>query len=277
MFRIIGSVSLVYLKLGGSLITDKRSPETPRPDVLERLAQEIAQARADRPQLRLVLGHGSGSFGHITAHYYGTRAGVHTQDEWFGFAVTADMAARLTRIVAGHLLQAQLSIWSVQPSVMLRCEDGQIRNGPQETVRLALERGLLPLVYGDVALDSLRGGTIASTEEIFETMAASLPPDRIVLAGQVEGVYTKDPLQEPNASLLAEITPASFTSLQATLGQSHGPDVTGGMAAKIKQALRMVRSFPSLQVIICGGLTPGTVYTALTAEANLPGTLIHRG
>ena len=270
-------MSLIYLKLGGSLITDKRNPETPRPDVLKHLSQEIAQARLDRPLLRLVLGHGSGSFGHVSARRYGTRDGVRSADEWFGFAATADAAARLTRIVAAHLLQAGLPVWSVQPSVALRCEDGDVISGPAETVRLALERGLLPLIHGDVALDSSRGGTIASTEEIFEHMAAQLPPVRIVLAGEVDGVYTSDPLLDPAAALLEEITPRAFKSLQATFGASHATDVTGGMAAKVEQALRMVRAQAGLQVVICGGLVHGAVYAALTDPFSPPGTLIHDG
>ena len=36
--------STLYLKLGGSLITDKRHPERARLDVIERLAAEIAEA-----------------------------------------------------------------------------------------------------------------------------------------------------------------------------------------------------------------------------------------
>lgn len=269
---------LVYLKLGGSLITDKRQPETPRPAVLARLAQEIAQARADRPDLRLVLGHGSGSFGHTTARRYGTRDGVGTADEWYGFAATADAAARLSRIVARHLLEAGLPVWTVQPSVALRCVDGQVQAGPGETVAQALERGLLPLVHGDVALDSVRGGTIASTEEIFQQMALALPPARIVLAGEVEGVFSTDPLGNPQAELLPAITPDSFATLPAALGGSHGTDVTGGMAAKIQQALAMAQAIPGLELLVCGGLTPGTVYRALTADTpagtDLPGTRI---
>ena len=268
---------LVYLKLGGSLITDKHNLETPRLDVLERLAREIAQARKERPRLRLVLGHGSGSFGHISARRHGTRSGVSSADQWYGFAATADAAARLNRIVTAHLLRAALPAWTVQPSVALRCQDGRVINGPEETVRLALERGLLPLIHGDVALDSVRGGTIASTEEIFEQMAAQLPPVRIVLAGEVDGVFTSDPLRDPTAVMLREITPASFESLQASLGASHATDVTGGMAAKVEQSLRMVRALAGLQVIICGGLTPGAVYSALTDLTDPPGTLIHAG
>ena len=56
--------NIQFLKLGGSLITDKSRPQTARLDVLERLASEIAQAYHKHPDLSLVIGHGSGSFGH---------------------------------------------------------------------------------------------------------------------------------------------------------------------------------------------------------------------
>ncbi len=268
---------LIYLKLGGSLITQKDKPETARLDVMARLTEEIARARAARPGIQLVLGHGSGSFGHVSAQRYGTRSRVDSEAGWYGFAATADAAARLNRIVAAHLLQAELPAWTVQPSAALRCEDGKVVRGPAETVRLALERGLLPLIHGDVALDSVRGGTIASTEEIFEQMASQLPPVRIVLAGEVEGVYSSDPRRDANAVMLREITPSSFESLQATVGASHATDVTGGMAAKVEQSLRMVRALPGLEVIVCGGLKPGAVYCALTELSHPPGTLIHAG
>ena len=40
---------LVFLKLGGSLLTDKTRPQALRGDVLQRLAAEIAAALAERP------------------------------------------------------------------------------------------------------------------------------------------------------------------------------------------------------------------------------------
>lgn len=270
-------MSLLFLKLGGSLITEKQTAETPRHDVLKRLAREIAEARRDRPDLDLVLGHGSGSFGHVSARRHGTRGGVRSAAEWFGFAATADAAARLTRIVAAHLLRAGLPAWSLQPGVALRCRDGRVLSGPEETVRLALERGLLPLIHGDVALDSMRGGTVASTEEIFEQMAVGLAPTRIVLAGEVEGVFSGDPMRNRNAALVGDITPETFTRMGSELGASHATDVTGGMAAKVEQAVRMVRSQPQLEVIICGGRRQGVVYDALTSPAKVHGTRIHAG
>jgi isopentenyl phosphate kinase len=54
---------LHFLKLGGSLITDKNEAHTHRPDVLARLGREIAAALEQDPSIKVVLGHGSGSFG----------------------------------------------------------------------------------------------------------------------------------------------------------------------------------------------------------------------
>lgn len=271
---IISEASPIFLKLGGSLITDKRQVETARLDVLARLAQEIANARRRNPALQLVIGHGSGSFGHITARRYGTRDGVRTPEEWQGFAITADAAARLNRIVTASLLGAGLPVWSIQPGATLRCEDGRVVAGPEETVGLALERGLIPLVHGDVALDSVWGGTIASTEEIFDWLARTLSPRRIVLAGEVDGVFSADPLRFPDAEPIREITSVNLAGLKTGLGGSHGTDVTGGMAAKIDQAMAMAGRVPGLEVIICGGLQAGNVARSLLGGTDWPGTRV---
>ena len=49
---------LVFLKLGGSLITDKTQPYTPLLDVMDDLALQIRTALQTHPNLHLVLGHG---------------------------------------------------------------------------------------------------------------------------------------------------------------------------------------------------------------------------
>ncbi|MCB0245420.1 MAG: hypothetical protein KDI12_18545, partial [Anaerolineae bacterium] len=103
---------VVFLKLGGSLITDKTQPETAQLDVLDQLAHELQAARSQAPHLRILLGHGSGSFGHAAAARHDTRRGVNDAAGWLGFAEVADAAARLNRIVVERLLAAGLPVWS---------------------------------------------------------------------------------------------------------------------------------------------------------------------
>ncbi|MCX8062947.1 MAG: hypothetical protein N3D16_10235, partial [Anaerolineales bacterium] len=117
---------LIFLKLGGSLITDKHRPYTPRLEVLRRLAEEIAAARTANPALRLVVGHGAGSFGHVPAKRYGTRQGVHTSEEWLGFAEVWKEAATLNRLVVDALLEAKLPVISLPPCAAVTAEDGRV-------------------------------------------------------------------------------------------------------------------------------------------------------
>jgi isopentenyl phosphate kinase len=85
--------STIFLKLGGSLITDKTRIEHARRPVIRRLAREIKAAREARPDLQLVLGHGSGSFGHVAAKKHGTREGAQGRSGWLGYAEVAAAAA----------------------------------------------------------------------------------------------------------------------------------------------------------------------------------------
>ncbi|HSJ58629.1 MAG TPA: isopentenyl phosphate kinase [Anaerolineae bacterium] len=266
--------TLTFLKLGGSVITDKTRPETPRPDVLARLAAEIAAALRERPDLRLVMGHGSGSFGHIAAHRHGTRAGVHDSTGWHGFAEVAAVAARLNRIVAAALLDAGVPAFSVQPSASARCRAGELVFLDSASVEAALAHGLVPLVYGDVAFDDVRGATIISTEQLLAYLAPRLRPSRLLLAGIVDGVYDADPLSHPDASHIPRITPANWPAVRVRLGGSHATDVTGGMASKVEAVMTLVEAVPGLSARILSGERPGALYTALVDPFSDAGTLL---
>jgi isopentenyl phosphate kinase len=144
-----------FLKLGGSLITDKTQDKTLRPDVLARLAGEIADALTAAPG-PLLLGHGSGSFGHTVAKRHGTRAGVVSPEQWHGFAEVSVAAQQLNRLVADALLAAGVPVFSVAPSSSVLCDDGRIMHMDIAPIRQALAHGLVPLIMGDVAFDRMR-------------------------------------------------------------------------------------------------------------------------
>lgn len=265
---------LVFLKLGGSLITDKTTAESAQPAVLRRLADEIQRARQEAPKLGILLGHGSGSFGHVAARRYDTRAGVRDAPGWQGFVEVADAAARLNRLVVATFLETGIPVWSVQPSASAYCIDGELAQWDVSTIGMALERGLLPLVYGDTVMDAKRGGTIASTEELFTWLARKLQPAHIVLAGTVDGVFGHDPMLAPRAEHWPEITASDLPRLRASLSGSHGIDVTGGMLSKVTEMCQLVARNPGLHVRLISGQRPGAVYKALLNQPDAGGTVI---
>jgi isopentenyl phosphate kinase len=255
--------NLQLLKLGGSLITDKSQPRTARLDVIKRLAGEIGSAREQVDNLKLIIGHGAGSFGHVVAKKYGTREGVSSPKEWLGFADVWREAAALNRIIVDSLAEAGLPVISLPPSAAVIARDGQVKSWDLEPLQLALEAGLLPVVFGDVVFDNARGGTILSTEDLFSYIAVKMKPHRILLAGLEDGVWADYPTCQ---ELVKEVTPDNINSISASLGESSGTDVTGGMIAKVKQSLDLVEKVAGLKVYIFSGEKPGAITRALTGE-----------
>jgi isopentenyl phosphate kinase len=262
--------AVVFLKLGGSLITDKTRAYTAHPQVIVRLAQEIRQTLDTIPSLKLLIGHGSGSFGHWAAKPHGTRQGVRTPDQWRAYAQVAAAAARLNRIVTDAFLEAGVPVLSIQPSASARCRDYVLEHLDTHPIHTALMRGLVPMIYGDVAPDDTHGGTIISTEDIFLflTNDDELRPARILLLGEVPGVL------DSNGAVMPHITPDDLSTLQETLTGSRGVDVTGGMEDKVTRMVKLVQRHPQTCVHILTGAEPGLLTRALIDAALPVGTRI---
>ncbi len=268
--------SLVFLKLGGSLITEKNRPYTAREAQIYALTETLARVLQKHPELRLVLGHGSGSFGHQAAQEGGTREGIpaHAPSEayrryWQGFAEVAYQAAKLHHLVMESLHRAGVAAISFPPSAMIyRLHNGQLR-WQLAPLRAALRAGLVPVVYGDVIFDAGRGGGILSTEEVFEALALRLRPARILLAGLEEGVWADFPQR---TRLIPHITAAHLDHLRPALGQAEGVDVTGGMLTKVEGMLQLTRRLPGLRIFLFSAEDPQRLEAAF--EERAPGTWI---
>jgi len=261
---------ITLVKLGGSLITDKRQRRTYRPDVMQRLAQEIKQAIDSKPDSQIILGHGSGSFGHYEANEHGTMAGVHDPAGWMGFAQVASAASALSQLVIETLLDTGVPAFRLQPSASVIADEGTVIDMAITPIERSLDTGLVPVVHGDVALDTVRGGTITSTETIFKYLTTNLSVERIILLGEVDGVYDQEQIVIP------EITPNNFDEVKTALRGSTGVDVTGGMVTKVQDMLNLATNPPYPVVQIANGLQPDLLYKALLDEEVL-GTRITNG
>jgi len=259
-------VSVTLLKLGGSVITDKLHAETAQDETLRRLAREIARA-VPVMDGRLVIGHGSGSFGHTVAAAHGLSRGT-LSSEPTGIAATQAAAAALHRRVVDALLGVGLPAFSFPPSGTTVAHESGITRYEAEPIALALDLGLVPVVYGDVVL-APGGATIASTEAVFEGLVQALPAfgcrvERILWAGDTEGVY------DAEQAMISEIDPNAISP--DTIGGSDAVDVTGGMAHRVSIAVELARS--GVTSWIGDGSCPGRIEEALCKRGRAPGTRV---
>jgi len=274
------AAKLVYLKFGGSIITDKRVQDSLRVANLMRLASEVAAAMQQEDSLRLLIGHGGGSFAHFPASRWqvrlGSKAGLSAAESLRGFAETRLAAGRLNQLVAEAFVTAGLPAVSFQPSASAVATDGQLTSLDRTPLLTSLALGCLPLVYGDAILDTVRDYTVISTEQLFFYLAqaeAALRPQRVILVGEVDGVFTADPLKDEGAALIERINGGNIDVVRGQLGGSYGVDVTGGMLTKIAEMYALCQQVAGLQVLLLNGNTPGLLQRALLGEP-VRGTVI---
>jgi isopentenyl phosphate kinase len=214
---------VTVLKLGGSVITDKHDPETIDEDALDRCAEAIATADED-----VIVVHGGGSFGHhhARAHDVTTEAGTHDAE-----AIDDIHAAmcRLNDAVCDELRVHGETPVPVHPlSLAHRDADGSL-SVPVAHLETMRDEGFVPVLHGDVLAHAGAGATILSGDELVCALARSLAVDRVGLCSTVPGVL------DENDAVIDQIT--DFDQVAAVLGASDAPDVTGGMAGKVRTLL----------------------------------------
>ncbi|MEM2920788.1 MAG: isopentenyl phosphate kinase [Candidatus Bathyarchaeia archaeon] len=267
----MAEVAPVFVKLGGSVITDKTKPFTERVDAIARLAGEIRRAHS-RTGLRLLIGHGGGSYPHTPARLYRTDLGLTDENSRVGIVLVQDAAARLNRIVVSYLLKEGINAISVQPSCNAVSKNGRIRTWDLRSVRLMLGLNLIPVVYGDVSMDLSKGCAILSTEELFRYLARRLRPSRVIVGSDVNGVYDRDPKTTNAARKIAVITPKNVKSILQSLESNKSVDVTGGMMSKVLTLLELART-SKVECEILDISKPGHLEAALNGKKGI-GTII---
>jgi isopentenyl phosphate kinase len=173
------------------------------------------------------------------------------------------------------LRQAGVPAIKFQPSASTRTRGEQLMYFETFPIKEVLQHGLVPVVYGDVSVDASQGMSIVSTEKLFDNLARELAPDRIILAGQVAGVYDSDPISNPAAELIDTIDSANWAQVEARLSGSHGVDVTGGMFTKVREMYQLTLAMPPMQAMIMSAEEPGNLESVLKGQMIDFGTLIN--
>ncbi len=249
--------AMILIKLGGSVITDKSAYRTFRQETVARLADEIA-----RSGQQAIIVHGAGSFGHIVAKQYALQDGLKDPSEQVPAAARVMCDVReLSNLVVEELLAKGLSAVSVPPGSCFVTSKGKIVMKDEETLRALAERGLMPVMFGDVTADREQGLAIVSGDQLIEVLCRMFDPSLVVFVSDIDGLYDRDPKTDHRARLIGEVTAAKLAEIPA---ETTVADVTGGVRAKMAAMLRMTDG--KRECVLVNGTVPNRLYSLLMGE-----------
>jgi isopentenyl phosphate kinase len=250
---------LTVLKIGGSIITEKSS-QTPKalPDEINRIANEITANKGN-----LIVVHGAGSFGHPLARKYR----LTEQFNMEGVIETHRSVRILNNIFVDALNRIGMPAVPVHPfgSFLLDC--GRINEMLTTHILVMLDRGMVPVLHGDVVMDATKGASVLSGDQIVPYIAHQLGAEIIGIGSVTDGVL------DDKGHTVPVITPASFDEVKVHIGGSSNTDVTGGMLGKVTELVDLAdRSGISSRIF--NASIPGNVSAFL--DGATPGTLIQK-
>ncbi|MEM4168769.1 MAG: isopentenyl phosphate kinase [Thermoproteota archaeon] len=261
---------LVIVKLGGSVITRKDEPFTPNIPVIGQVSKQVSELLRD---YSLILVHGGGSYGHVVASEYRVAEGYLQPGQLIGLSRVKLKMNELTQLILTSLASHGVPAVPVTPVSCLTCSSGRIESFFTEPLRMMLSLGLVPLIPGDIAMDSSeKRFTIVSGDQLSSFLAVKLDAVKLVYGTDVDGVFTGDPRLNPNASLIRVLRRSMLPSLTASLRPC---DVTGGIYRKIEEGLYAAEK--GVRVII-GNLTrPDALSLMVRDEASVKCTILEAG
>ena len=140
----------------------------------------------------------------------------------------------------------------------------------RNTLMTLLERRVVPIVNENdvVAIEELTGENFGDNDTLSAMCANLIDADLLVLLGEIDGVYTKDPYVDPKADLIRVIDLARDDA-DRFAGPSIDGKGRGGMSTKIEAAKLATTS--GVDVVIANGQEPD-VLIKLVEGSNI-GTL----
>ncbi len=186
----------MVVKIGSVLLVDEGTG-TIRHDWLEALADDVAACRKAGQEVILVS---SGAIAVGRRHLGITRPTLKLEESQ---AAAATGQARLAH--AYQEAMARHGLTTAQ--ILLTLDDTEQRRrhlNARETLETLLGLGVVPLINENdtVATEEIRFG---DNDRLAARVAQMVGADTLVLLSDVDGLYTADPLSDPNAVLVPEV------------------------------------------------------------------------
>ncbi|MGA1822263.1 MAG: isopentenyl phosphate kinase [Thermoplasmatota archaeon] len=237
---------MIIVKLGGSFVTYKGADSTmpmrwDESNIDYRIREDliIKVARILKSQIKngLILVHGGGTHGHRTVVRWrsGIARGNKIMMPWEIKWRMVQLSERVIRLLGKGGIPAV----SISPGDLILSDRGLIRSFDATAISRYLERGVVPVLRGDLVPDTSEEWAVVSGDEmIFEIGRLSkegvLPElDRVILCMKEEGYY--EGFGTDNKRIISELSPDRFhrdVSGRGSTGDGS-VDVSGGISGKI--------------------------------------------
>ncbi len=227
---------VIFIKFGGSAITDKTREEKINQENIDQLVFQLKKFIETNNQYNFLIGIGAGSFGHIQVNKYNLKNKIASKKQKLGFSIVTNLVQKLNQKVIETLLKNNLPSISIKPNSIFL--SGDKNSFFIKTIIEALNQNYLPVLYGDMVFDKNTGGRVLSTDEIFYHLAKIfyqqiLPLKKIIFTGDTDGVL------DGKGRTIEFIDKKIFPKIEPVF--THNPliDVTGGMKKKVFWALKI--------------------------------------
>jgi len=234
---------MILIKLGGSIITNKKKPLSPRKKTIANIGKFLK--KIDEP---MIIVHGGGSFG----HYWSVKYDMHTKPKKYdikGVSIVKNSMIDLNKIILDSLLKKGLTPYSLPPT------DFMIGNKPipkkvREIEKIA-KSGLIPVTFGDALWHGKNKTYILSGDKIMTHLSKILKPRLSIFILDEDGVYSDLKTKKLIYELKTEKPKFSLNSM----------DVTGGMTRKVEEATKISRM--GVNVFFVNGNKPERIVKAV--------------
>lgn len=259
---------VIFIKYGGSIITDKSEKETVNEDVISNLNNQICKLHQLFPSYLFVIGNGGGAFGHYYASKYELYNKKINSNTFFGICEGKNGNNYLNHIVTNDLISKLIPACSINIGLPYLLSVSDLIYAWKEVV-VCLDNDVIPVIYGDILILNKNCYTIASTEQAFLFLAKYMTENnkhdyhlnKVILCTNTDGVLNSNGETIPIIS--------NNKDNEIFWDDYDNYDVTGGMREKVSKSLDLSIYAP---VQIINGKTDNSIIKAMIDESG--GTLI---
>lgn len=238
MNSIIKQKRLVLVKFGGSLITDKFKEKKVNFDEIENLSSQIKEVLDFDKNLNFIIGNGAGSFGHIQVEKYQLKDKIKTFKQRIGFAQISNLVMNLNFLVVSSFIKYGIPAVSVKPSSIAISSNGELNKIYIKPIIQFINKKFIPVVYGDMILDSIKGGVVLSTDKLFYVLINNLIKKNIKIEKVIFCSLTNGVL-DSKGKTIPMINRSNFSEFKSVFFENKYIDVTGGMKKKVETAIKI--------------------------------------